>query len=495
MSKPFKQVHLAAHFPGVNNTTVWSDPAGETNAWNRFTRQAGKFPNDAQVGRHRAFINYGIPGGPPRENLVRGGYNLGLAPSGELRFTLFAVVDVLSGIPFPFDGQWHHVAASYSIEGGGVRFYLDGQDVGLVAETNDIKPPGNRQLEIGAQYTGLRGFEGAIDRARISKAVLTPAQLDSVAATVKPVQSDTAVLFNFDEASPPYQGQGLQPAGVAISSAQWVIDHPPYTSDGDPAKVNDTPSGAATDLALQFDVNGADAIDMAAVPDPNGVLNLNGDWTLEAWVKYDGTVDGNRDVIFYYGHPGHGYSLSVNYAAVNKLQVTTLGIADMPSDTAVVEPDLWQHVAVVHKKGESITYFINGKEAGTRAYTGGTILAETNKVLYIGAEWNGGLPFTGFIDRIRISNSALTAGELDSDAANPAAPPQAPLRLAIARSQSNVILSWPEAGSAGYILEFSNILPNSSWSPEPTTPVVVAGQKTATVPITGSVGYYRLKRP
>ena len=28
MSKPIKQIHLAAHFPGVNNTTVWSDPAG-----------------------------------------------------------------------------------------------------------------------------------------------------------------------------------------------------------------------------------------------------------------------------------------------------------------------------------------------------------------------------------------------------------------------------------------------------------------------------------
>ncbi|MER5717817.1 NtaA/DmoA family FMN-dependent monooxygenase [Streptomyces sp. NPDC002132] len=26
MSKPKKQIHLAAHFPGVNNTTVWSDP-------------------------------------------------------------------------------------------------------------------------------------------------------------------------------------------------------------------------------------------------------------------------------------------------------------------------------------------------------------------------------------------------------------------------------------------------------------------------------------
>jgi FMN-dependent oxidoreductase (nitrilotriacetate monooxygenase family) len=27
MSKPIKQIHLAAHFPGVNNTTVWSDPS------------------------------------------------------------------------------------------------------------------------------------------------------------------------------------------------------------------------------------------------------------------------------------------------------------------------------------------------------------------------------------------------------------------------------------------------------------------------------------
>src|SRR5690242_7695387 len=27
MNKPLKQIHLAAHFPGVNNTTVWSDPA------------------------------------------------------------------------------------------------------------------------------------------------------------------------------------------------------------------------------------------------------------------------------------------------------------------------------------------------------------------------------------------------------------------------------------------------------------------------------------
>jgi FMN-dependent oxidoreductase (nitrilotriacetate monooxygenase family) len=44
-----KQIHLAAHFPGVNNTTVWSDPAGgshiEFDSFTRFaqTAERGKF--------------------------------------------------------------------------------------------------------------------------------------------------------------------------------------------------------------------------------------------------------------------------------------------------------------------------------------------------------------------------------------------------------------------------------------------------------------------
>jgi FMN-dependent oxidoreductase (nitrilotriacetate monooxygenase family) len=49
MIKPLKQIHLAAHFPGVNNTTVWSDPAGgshiEFSSFAHFaqTAERGKF--------------------------------------------------------------------------------------------------------------------------------------------------------------------------------------------------------------------------------------------------------------------------------------------------------------------------------------------------------------------------------------------------------------------------------------------------------------------
>ena len=39
--KPRKQIHLAAHFPGVNNTTVWSDPrAGSHIEFSSFLRFA-----------------------------------------------------------------------------------------------------------------------------------------------------------------------------------------------------------------------------------------------------------------------------------------------------------------------------------------------------------------------------------------------------------------------------------------------------------------------
>ncbi|QKV96185.1 NtaA/DmoA family FMN-dependent monooxygenase [Streptomyces sp. NA02950] len=44
MSKPLKQIHLAAHFPGVNNTTVWSDPSAgshiEFSSFAHFARTA-----------------------------------------------------------------------------------------------------------------------------------------------------------------------------------------------------------------------------------------------------------------------------------------------------------------------------------------------------------------------------------------------------------------------------------------------------------------------
>jgi alkanesulfonate monooxygenase SsuD/methylene tetrahydromethanopterin reductase-like flavin-dependent oxidoreductase (luciferase family) len=49
MSKPRKQIHLAAHFPGVNNTTVWSDPEAGSHI------EFGSFVHFAQTAERAKF--------------------------------------------------------------------------------------------------------------------------------------------------------------------------------------------------------------------------------------------------------------------------------------------------------------------------------------------------------------------------------------------------------------------------------------------------------
>ena len=356
---------------------------------------------------HYGLISYGIPGGRPNP----GGYKLGIN-NGNLLFTTFGVVDVVSQVAFPFDGAWHHVAAVYSDVDGGVTYYLDGVEEQFIAETRAMRNPGNKELDIGAQYTAIGRFNGDMDRVRVSKAALKVDELDSNATSVKAVGANTVAYFSFDEGAVPYTSQGVEPKSTAVSLSTWVLDHPPAESTGRPTIAADSPSGAAGDTSLQFD-----GTQIAFVNDPKGVLNFStGDWTFEAWVKTEFNTTGERMVLFYYGNPGHGYSMSID-VELGVLQVTTLGIADMPSSTALVPADMeWHHLAVAHKAGTSITYFVDGQEIETTNYTRRTNAAEQT-ILYIGAEYNSGLPYTGLIDRIRISNSALTAGELDSKAA------------------------------------------------------------------------------
>src|SRR5580700_10250683 len=49
MSTPARQIHLAAHFPGVNNTTVWSDPRGGSHI------EFGSFVHFAQTAERAKF--------------------------------------------------------------------------------------------------------------------------------------------------------------------------------------------------------------------------------------------------------------------------------------------------------------------------------------------------------------------------------------------------------------------------------------------------------
>ncbi len=361
--------------------------------------------SDNLQGGHVGIVSYGVPGG--RDGA--GGWKLGLSDS-NLLFTTFGVVDVFSSVEFPADGEWHHVATVYSDVDAQVFFYVDGEELEAINENRPMRDPSSKELNIGSQYTSISRFPGDIDRVRISNAALATDELDTDAAAAKPVGANTLAYYDFDSGSVPYDSQGADPVRTAISLETWVENNVPRTNANLPVIEENSPSGGAGDMSLLFEL---DQDQRSFVADPNGILDFSdGDWTLEAWVSTDLPVE-QREVIFYYGYSGHGYSLSIN--SDGRLQVTTLGIADMASTNAIVPSTFeWTHVAVSHIAGESINYFINGELIESRDYTGGTIPAEGG-TLYIGAEPTGGLPYYGSVDRIRISNTALSAGDLDSN--------------------------------------------------------------------------------
>jgi hypothetical protein len=124
-------------------------------------------------------------------------------------------------------------------------------------------------------------------------------------------------------------------------------------------------------------------------------------------------------VMYAYGAPGGGHSLQLAYSADDPTRLnvrgTAVGILDVPAPNTFVVYDEWQHVAVAHKDGESMSFFLNGALSETIEYTQG-MNPRNNEFLYIGT-WPNALDFAyvGTLDRIRFSDRVLTEEELDSD--------------------------------------------------------------------------------
>ena len=156
-------------------------------------------------------------------------YKLGLTNAKELVYTHFGIVDIMSGVTMEPDQVWHHVAAVWE-PGSGVTFYIDGENVAFTADTSSPRAIQNANLTVGGETKGAVPLTGSMDRARIHNAVLTAAQLDSVAATPKAPLASTVVSFDFNERRIPYKSDGssqlqlTQQKAVGTASADnWEV--------------------------------------------------------------------------------------------------------------------------------------------------------------------------------------------------------------------------------------------------------------------------------
>jgi len=397
-------------------------------------------------------------------------YKLGL-DSGQIIWTLFGIVDVYSGHTLPADNAWHHVAAAYE-PGVGVTVYLDG--VGLfTAETRAMRAFANNWFFIGSEGFGNQ-LLCSLDRVRVHKALLTETELDSVAATPKPVLASTLVAYNFNETAMPFQN--------AAAAVRPTITSEDYSANNTaPVFSTDSPSGRAADYSLEYAAGGRRVI----VPDPNTAIRLdNGDFTVQAWVKPSPLTA--RAVIWFNNGPGAALSFSVNLNRT--VFVTTLGILDRDSSAAIAEDGGWHHIAVVHENGKEFRFYVDGILRDTIAYTGGVLMdVRTDTTFYIGSEPTGGLPYLGKLDRLIVSKGIVAPENLDYRPI-PGVEPGAP-ELTI---ETKVEVSWPTL-PAGYVLQSSTTPEDTnSWTDVPGTPQASDGVYHGYFPVTSPKTFYRL---
>jgi len=222
--------------------------------------------------------------------------------------------------------------------------------------------------------------------------------------------------------------------------------------------------------------------------DPNGALRLdNGDFTLQAWVKF-GAQPMNRSVLFFNNGPGAAISFSV---ANRRPFVTTLGILDQASNAAIPDDGGWHHIAVVHETGKELRFYVDGILGDSVAYTGGVLIdTRTDTVFYLGSEPGGNLPFIGRLDRLSFTRGIVPAEKLDfrpTPGVDPAAP-----KLSV---QTVVEVAWPTL-PAGYKLQ-STLTPENpaSWTFVSQAPLAAEGIYKFYAPVTSAKTFYRLIKP
>jgi endonuclease/exonuclease/phosphatase family metal-dependent hydrolase len=246
---------------------------------------------------------------------------------------------------------------------------------------------------------------------------------------------------------------------------------------GAPSWSTDSPTGQPGDRSLFFD--GTRKITVVDTDQVIGTNGLNGDYTLQAWVKIaPNLLPAQRMILFQYERrPGFSFSINTN----RTLHTTTFKIKDVVTSAALPNDGAWHHVAVVHTDHVNLKFYIDAVLSATVSYTNGAG-QRVNPTITIGAASDGSNPFTGYLDRVNFDSRALTPAQLDF----PAAP-----TLQLRRNGSTITMAWP-VSPLTYTLQANHGLQAAGWSN--LTSQIQGDENQFVTTVSNAASFFRLKR-
>lgn len=262
----------------------------------------------------------------------------------------------------------------------------------------------------------------------------TSCQILNIATSIDDSRSNTVYDYLIDEWKFPKDCKDSHVSSSSKSSSsssslqQGLVAY--YSFDDGTAKDssghgnNGTINGGATfargkiGQALNFDgIN-----DYVSIPD-NKLIDISGNITLSAWVKFNTLKD--KQKIFYKGHtsfPWENYEMYTKKTSNGIYEIIFQRADNLSKYQSVgysaggtgIKTNVWYHITGV-KEGSLMKLYIGGVEKSDWMYGDAFNLAfNTDMVLAIGSNSWYGDNFSGVIDEVRIYNRALSASEVAS---------------------------------------------------------------------------------
>jgi hypothetical protein len=294
-------------------------------------------------------------------------------------------------------GTWQHHA--FVKNGNTLTAYKDGTSQGTHDMTGRTISPSNQtnltSLKIGGLVSGGY-FNGYLDEIRISNtARYTTTFTPSASAFTN--DANTLLLIHADGTN---------------ASTVFTDDIGTNAIPRTPVTVGRDSTGAVISTA-QSKFGGASlrvsytssTWDYLQITSPSSLLNFGtGDWTVEGWFRFDNT---NTDAALWSGATSTG-DFDIRRTDDNLLRIGRVNTAwDVISGSTGIAANTWYHLAFV-KSGGTARIYVDGTEVGSAS---NAISYSIATQVRIGAHSTSSLGLAGYIDDLRVSNTArYTAG-------------------------------------------------------------------------------------
>ena len=247
---------------------------------------------------------------------------------------------------------------------------------------------------------------------RINRSVLTAAVL-TVATSI----AGAKVIVDFPLSEPSghlMDAAAGHPASATTdlsAAADYAQPGPPAGTYGD---ITLAPDAAATLKSAHFD--GKAKLNLG--PATDSPLNVTGNFTVTAWVKFEKT-DGYHMILATGAGSGNGWKVGINDGNPT---FTANGVADVAVDDSTVDAGKWMFLAVTvagKTDARTITFYLNGKKLGGEALTADDIKPSDVTEMHLGGADNSNDTdenFVGNLSSLKVYDEVFDAAAIKAAA-------------------------------------------------------------------------------